>query len=300
MPDPDITATSRAIARSPLDLARPRAGRIEEPAARPRRRSSPSATQLLEAGALDPRRGRRHAGSSAPTSRPTRRATRRDDLLGADRRDLRRARLRASTPRAWWPRWTAGGRWRCSRSASRPASTRPTKLQVRVFPDQLHIDAHDPALTADETTAAQWYWDAALARRTRRPRGRDGAAWRGLTSKFRPGRAAYLVQAMTPTNTPGRRRPGLPRRARARVDAGAGRRWPPRCPDRFCVVGLRERQGGDWVERFRRWGSVRARPARGRAGPAQPGGGRDRGRPARSTRAPRWLRDPTRPPSRAS
>ena len=33
-----------------------------------------------------------------------------------------------------------------------------TKLLVRVFPDQLHLDAHDPALTADEMEGARWYW----------------------------------------------------------------------------------------------------------------------------------------------
>src|SRR6187200_533064 len=34
----------------------------------------------------------------------------------------------------------------------------PTKLRVRIFPDQLHIDAHDPALTDDEFEAGKWYW----------------------------------------------------------------------------------------------------------------------------------------------
>ena len=44
-----------------------------------------------------------------------------------------------------------------------------TKLRVRVFPDQLHLDAHDPALTADEIEGAKWYWRRALAGRARRP-----------------------------------------------------------------------------------------------------------------------------------
>ena len=84
-----------------------------------------------------------------------------------------------------------------------------TKLMVRVFPDQLHLDAHDPALTVDEADGARWYWserwraglgDAESAR----------AAWTALTSRFRPVRAAYLVEGDDPDQRTRRRRPRVP------------------------------------------------------------------------------------------
>ncbi|MFJ8469574.1 hypothetical protein [Streptomyces swartbergensis] len=127
----------------------------------------------------------------------------------------------------------------------------PTRLRIRVFPDQLHIDAHEPALTSDEREAARWYWKERWAA------GLDDTAvaanaWQQLTQRFRPGRAAYFVKAMTPANTPpdgDPQFPELPTRA-----SSWGR--PPQAtalPDRFCVVGL-GRQDGQWVERFREWG----------------------------------------------
>src|SRR4030095_4551795 len=33
-----------------------------------------------------------------------------------------------------------------------------TELRVRVFPDKIHIDSHEPDLTADEQTWGQHYW----------------------------------------------------------------------------------------------------------------------------------------------
>jgi len=128
----------------------------------------------------------------------------------------------------------------------------PTKLRVRVYPDQLHIDAHDPAFTSAESEGAQWYWgqrwsagldDTEAAR----------VAWTGLTSRFRPGRAAYLVKAMTPTNTPADGAPAFPTLP-ARDSTWNRAPLATALPDRFCVVGL-GRQNGEWVERFREWGS---------------------------------------------
>ncbi len=33
-----------------------------------------------------------------------------------------------------------------------------TELRVRVFPDKIHLDSHEPDLTADEQTWGQHYW----------------------------------------------------------------------------------------------------------------------------------------------
>src|SRR5690606_6403643 len=71
-------------------------------------------------------------------------------------------------------------------------------LQIRVFPDQIHLDAHEPELTDDERAAGEWYWqqrwpvldDAQAAQ----------VAWQKLTERFRPGRARYVVDLLRPTN----------------------------------------------------------------------------------------------------
>ena len=73
-----------------------------------------------------------------------------------------------------------------------------TSLAIRIFPDQIHLDAHEPELTADERDAGRWYWeqrwsaidDAALAQ----------ASWERLAARFRPGRARYVVDALQPAN----------------------------------------------------------------------------------------------------
>lgn len=73
-----------------------------------------------------------------------------------------------------------------------------TSLAIRIYPDQIHLDAHEPELTADERTAGEWYWlqrwpaigDAALAQ----------AAWEQLAARFRPGRSRYVVDLLRPSN----------------------------------------------------------------------------------------------------
>lgn len=165
----------------------------------------------------------------------------------------------------------------------------PTRLRVRVFPDQVHVDAHDPAFTPDETAAAQWYWEQRWAA------GLDdteaaGVAWRGLVETFRPGRAAYLVAAMTPTNPPGDAAPVFPA-VESRASAWSRPPVATALPDRFCVVGL-ARQGGQWVERFRQWAEVAVQD-RLPVGPDP----RNLGKPAQGGDLPAdegssWLHDP--------
>src|SRR5688572_30116646 len=68
------------------------------------------------------------------------------------------------------------------------------ELRVRIFPDQIHIDAHEPELTRTERDAGRAYW-----------RGRFGSAspngapspWRALCAECGPARAAWVVRALT-------------------------------------------------------------------------------------------------------
>lgn len=63
----------------------------------------------------------------------------------------------------------------------------PTKLKVRVFPDDVHIDAFDARLTPAELRAAEAYW--------RKP---GDASWRRLLNHLGPARAAWAKRATRP------------------------------------------------------------------------------------------------------
>ena len=142
-------------------------------------------------------------------------------------------------------------------------------LKVRIFPDQVHVTAHDPALTDAEIEGLTWYWtqrwpdpDATT------PTGGELAeqAWRGLSDRLRPGRAAFLVRRYPPVNLgsgePAPRWEELPRRA----DGTITQAYAGLLPDRWCVIGFRQAPGGGHTEIFRRWGA--AVPDRLAAGPS--------------------------------
>lgn len=88
------------------------------------------------------------------------------------------------------------------------------ELRVRIFPDTIHVDAHESALTANELDArARW-----LASE------RDLAAWRALCGQIGVRRAGYIVSLDEPADPPARDG-AWTRAARARM-----------LPDRFTVV----------------------------------------------------------------
>jgi hypothetical protein len=73
----------------------------------------------------------------------------------------------------------------------------PAELRIRVYPDQIHLDAHQVGLTAAEVAAGQVYWnnrwDPATAER----------AWPELIRGIRPTRASWIVRSLTPSNPVG-------------------------------------------------------------------------------------------------
>ncbi len=132
-------------------------------------------------------------------------------------------------------------------------------LKVRIFPDQAHVTAHDPALTEDEVAGLTWYWTLRWPDQdstTDGGRALAEQAWQGLTARFRPGRAAFLVRRYPPQNLgsadPTPTWPELPRRSGEwSVAARASL-----LPDRWCVLGFRADGEGRHTEIFRKWGSA--------------------------------------------
>lgn len=78
------------------------------------------------------------------------------------------------------------------------------ELRIRVFPDQLHLDTHEAALTLREVEAGKSYWEKRFDHpdASNQPSSPDRASspWAELCSVVEPARASWVVEALTPTN----------------------------------------------------------------------------------------------------
>ena len=63
------------------------------------------------------------------------------------------------------------------------------ELRVRIFPDQVHVDAHEPELTAGERDLGMAYWQARFAAPD--PNTRTSSPWATLAGNVGPARAAW-------------------------------------------------------------------------------------------------------------
>jgi len=91
-----------------------------------------------------------------------------------------------------------------------PQADGSSELRVRVYPDKVHIDSHEPELTDDELTWGKHFWeqswragsdkqgpeDQEHAKDEERAKG----AWRQLADRFDPPRAAWIARALKPLN----------------------------------------------------------------------------------------------------
>ena len=71
------------------------------------------------------------------------------------------------------------------------------ELPIRVYPDTIHLDTHEPELTPAEVKSGQWehMWRAGT------DAGREQAAWRELTAHHGPERAAWIyARLLRPRN----------------------------------------------------------------------------------------------------
>lgn len=73
-----------------------------------------------------------------------------------------------------------------------------TELLVRIYPDEIHIDTHEPPLTADETAYGRRYWRGLWAARGDLPA--EQAAWGELADRFGAQRAGWIAQTLEPVN----------------------------------------------------------------------------------------------------
>jgi hypothetical protein len=80
------------------------------------------------------------------------------------------------------------------------------ELWVRIYPDAIAIDSHEPELTDQEIADGQAYWDA-VWRAGKTPAASPAsdavkAPWRGLAARYGAQRAAWIALQMTPSNLP--------------------------------------------------------------------------------------------------
>lgn len=71
------------------------------------------------------------------------------------------------------------------------------QLRVRVYPDRIHVDTHEPELTTDERTRGTQYWQTDWVAADDEGR---RAAWAALADRFGPARAAWIARVLRPTN----------------------------------------------------------------------------------------------------
>lgn len=136
------------------------------------------------------------------------------------------------------------------------------ELWVRVYPDQVHVDSHEPALTADELTWGKHFWEETWRAGEEQPgdvekdRVRDErakATWRQLADRYDPPRAAWIVQALRPQNPedrpenpipPGEPLPNPVRFPSLETKPEAWMRAPHArlLPDRWIVLGYKDGQ----------------------------------------------------------
>ncbi|MEP6493008.1 MAG: hypothetical protein ABJF01_10050 [bacterium] len=73
-----------------------------------------------------------------------------------------------------------------------------TELRVRVYPDKIHLDSHQPELSTDERAWGARYWQQDWSAGSNQTARAD--AWRTIADRFGAARAAWVARTLTPTN----------------------------------------------------------------------------------------------------
>ena len=103
-----------------------------------------------------------------------------------------------------------------------------TALRVRVYPDDIHVDAHDPRLSADEVADGRRYHELLASGQATRAQ-----AWVPLARRYESGRARWIVRATADGADPEQREDGDARPAEAQC-----------LPDRWVAVARWQDRSG--------------------------------------------------------
>jgi hypothetical protein len=87
-----------------------------------------------------------------------------------------------------------------TRLAQVTANSKRLRLCLRVYPDQVHIDEHEPTLSDTELHWGTDYWSAILA--SKADDGRRTAAWKEMADRFSPERASWIARVTQPVVLP--------------------------------------------------------------------------------------------------
>ena len=169
---------------------------------------------------------------------------------------------------------------------------------MRVYPDQIHVDTHEPALSQDERQWGQHFWEQIW--RAGHDEAAERRAWQQLADRFDAQRAAWIARALSPTNVddwptapiaPDKPLPPAPKLAPAAMQTDPTRRQLAACAARARDAAALDR-GRDRARRARR---ARARRAVDREPAVGPESER-RDRAAAATSPPldagmRWMVD---------
>jgi hypothetical protein len=73
-----------------------------------------------------------------------------------------------------------------------------SELRVRIYPDTVHIDSHEPELTSEEQLWGRHFWEETW--RAASDEERAKSVWRQLADRFDPPRAAWVARVLRPLN----------------------------------------------------------------------------------------------------
>lgn len=72
------------------------------------------------------------------------------------------------------------------------------QLLVRIYPDDIHIDSHEAALTLEEEKWGKFYWNQVWNNRNSVEI--EQSAWAQLVSRFQSARSSWIINRLKPTN----------------------------------------------------------------------------------------------------